>query len=304
MRHQKLVMNKGSLTTYFYVLISMIFWAFSFVWIKTAYESFNPISTIFFRLVISAVLLFIYLKAANKLRPIKKDDIKIFLTLAFFEPFLYFMGESFGLKLVSSTLGAVIISTIPLITPLFAFLIYHERINIATIIGLFISFFGVGIMIFENGFQLAASLTGILLMFLAVLSTIGYAVTLKKLADHYPPVSIIAYQNLIGIFMFLPFFLIFDFKEVIYADFSTPSILAIVQLAIFASSLAFIFFTKAIKVLGVTKTNMFVNLIPVFTAFFAWWLRDDVIDMQKIIGITIVIIGLFISQIKRVKNAA
>ncbi len=291
-------MKQSGKNTYLYLIGSMIFWAFSFVWIKTAYESFNPISTIFFRLIISATLLLIFLKVTKRLQKIERSDFKTIAALAFFEPFLYFMGESFGLKLVSSTLAAVIISTIPLITPIFGFLIYREKLSIATLMGLFISFIGVGIMIFEKDFQLKASLTGILLMFVAVFSTVGYALTLKKLAFKYSPVNIITYQNIIGIFMFIPVFLLFDFKTIAHSHFSLKSIIAIVQLAIFASSLAFIFFTKAVKVLGVSKSNMFTNLIPVFTAIFAWWLRGDVIDLPKIIGILMVITGLFISQIK------
>jgi len=34
--------------------------------------------------------------------------------MAFFEPFLYFIGESFGLVYISSTIAAVIVATIPL----------------------------------------------------------------------------------------------------------------------------------------------------------------------------------------------
>ncbi len=291
-------MSQSGKRAYFYVLISMIFWAFSFVWIKIAYESFNPISTIFFRLIISASLLMTFLKATKKLQKIAKEDLKTIITLAFFEPFLYFMGESFGLKLVSSTLAAVLISTIPLITPIFAFFIYGEKLSVTNIIGLLVSFFGVGIMIFENGFRLNASLLGILLMLIAVLSGIGYAITLKKLAFKYSPMNIIAYQNTIGIIMFVPVFLFLDFKTLTDIQFNTQSVLAVIQLAIFASSLAFIFFTKSLKILGVSRANMFTNLIPVFTAIFAWWLRGDSIDLEKIIGIAIVIIGLFISQIK------
>lgn len=49
---------------------------------------------------------------------------------------------------------------------------------------------------------------------------------------------------------------------------------------------------------------MFINLIPVFTALFAWWIRGDIVNQQKVFGIIVVITGLFISQIKRIKNEA
>lgn len=297
-------MTKSSVSSFLNIVFSMVFWAFSFVWTKEAYESFGPISTILLRLIISSGFLFIFLSLTKKLQAIKKEDYKLFLILAFFEPFLYFMGESFGLQLVSSTLAAVIISTIPLFATLFAFLLYKEKISLLGILGIVISFFGVGIMIFENGFELNASLLGITLMFIAVFSTIGYSLSLKKLAYKYPPINIIAYQNMIGLFMFLPIFFISDYKTLFHTGIQTKSITAIILLAIFASSLAFILFTKALKVLGIAKSNMFINLIPVLTAIFAWWVRGDIINKQKAIGIIVVIAGLFISQIKRIKNEA
>jgi drug/metabolite transporter (DMT)-like permease len=43
---------------------------------------------------------------------------------------------------------------------------------------------------------------------------------------------------------------------------------------------------------------MFVNLIPVFVAIFAWFVLGDEITLQKFVGITIVISGLFMAQIR------
>ncbi len=294
-------MAKNNITTYLNIIFSMIFWAFSFVWIKVAYESFGPVTTIFLRLIISSVLLFAFLKLTRKHKPIAKKDYKLFLFLAFFEPFLYFMGESFGLLLVSSTLASVIISTIPLFSSVFAFLFFKEKLTWLSITGIIISFIGIGLLIFENGFVLTAPLLGIILMLLPVLATIGYSLILKKLAYKYSPVNIIAYQNLIGIVMFLPVFLIMEYKNIAETQIKTNAVLAIIQLAIFASSIAFILYTKAIKRLGVAKSNMFINLIPVFTALFAWWILGDQIDLQKAIAIIIVISGLFISQLKTKK---
>jgi len=282
----------------------MICWSFAFIWIKQAYESFGPITTIFIRLIISSILLFVFLKITKKLQPIKKEDYKLFFVLAFLEPFLYFMCESHGLKIVSSTLGSVIVSTTPIFASIVAFLFLKEKLTKLSILGIIISFGGVGILIFENGFHLEASISGILLMFGAVFSSVGYSLALKKLSTKYSPVNIITYQNIIGIFMFLPVFSLVEFKSLYHIEIKTNAVLAIIQLAIFGSSLAFVLYTKAIKQLGVAKSNMFINIIPVFTAILAWWILKDDINMQKVIGITIVITGLFISQIRIKKNEA
>nr|WP_321412746.1 DMT family transporter [uncultured Carboxylicivirga sp.] len=276
----------------------MICWAFSFVWIKQAFESFNPITVVFLRLVVSSVLLFIILRSTKKLIALKRADLKWFLLLAFFEPFLYFMGESFGLKIVSSTMGAVIVSTIPLFAPITDRLFFRSRMSWLNLTGIFISFMGVLFLIFEKDFSLTAPIHGILLMFVAVFSTMGYAIILKKIPDYYNAVSIITYQNIVGSIFFLPFFITIDLNHFITTQITINAIIAVVLLAIFASSLAFIFFTYGMRKIGISKANVFVNMIPVFTAFFAWWILDEELTLQKLIGIVIVTGGVFVSQLK------
>ncbi len=280
----------------------MIFWAFSFVWVKQAFVSFDPFTVVFFRLLISAVVLFVILKAMKQLNPLRRQDLKWFAILAFFEPFLYFLGESYGLTVVSSTMGAVIISTIPLFAPIADRFFFKARITGLNIIGIVISFSGVLIIILEKDLSLNAPLYGILLVFMAVFAAIGYTVVLKKIPLHYNAVSIITYQNTIGVFYFLPLFLIFDIRDIDINTISSEAVWAIIQLAIFASSIAFIFFTYSIRIIGITKANAFVNLIPVFTAIFAWWLLDEPLTLKKFIGIGVVIGGVLISQIKRKKS--
>ncbi|MDE5418267.1 DMT family transporter [Labilibaculum sp. DW002] len=291
-------MNKKSLLIYGSIILAMLFWSFSFVWVKIVYTVYNPITTVILRLIISTILLFVIGKGFKRIEKIEKKDRMQLLLLAFFEPFLYFMGESFGLKLVSSTLGAVIISTIPLFSPVAAYFFHREKIGIMGVVGIIISIIGVSVIIFNKNFNLIASPLGIALMFLAVGAAVGYSIVLKKLAAKYNPVSLISYQNLLGIFFFLPLFFTFDYQHFIAAKPTTEVMISILELAIFASSLAFIFFTYGLNYLGITKSNIFINAIPVFTAIFAYFVIDEVITLQKMVGITIVISGLFLSQIK------
>lgn len=283
--------------------LSMVFWAFSFVWIKIAYEVFLPITTVFLRLVLSSAILFLLFGLMGKIQPIAKKDRRWFLLLALFEPFIYFMAESFGLQVVSSTLGSVIVSTIPLLTPITAGIFLKEKITWTNIAGIFISFAGVAVMVVQRNFTLAAPAYGIALMFTAVASALGYAVVLKKLSARYNPFTIITWQNFIGIFMFLPFFLVFEWQTFVSTPVTTRAVTAVLQLTVFASSLAFIFFTYGIQRIGVSRANVFTNTIPVFTAVFAYWLLKEPMTLNKWLGMGIVFIGLFVSQIKRYRHA-
>lgn len=146
----------------------MVFWSFSFVWIKIVYEAYGPLTTVLLRLLISTGLMLIFTILTRKLQVIKSGDFKLFILLAFFEPFLYFMGESYGLKYVSSTVASVIVATIPLFSPIAAWYFYKEKLSRTNLYGLIITFLGVSLVVLDSSFNFTASPLGISLEFLAV----------------------------------------------------------------------------------------------------------------------------------------
>ena len=285
-------------------ILSMIFWSFSFVWIKIVYEAYGPLTTILFRLLISTALMLVFTLLAKKLQKIQPGDMKMFLLLAFFEPFLYFMGESYGLLYVSSTVASVIVATIPLFAPVAAWYFYKEKLSRTNLYGLVISFFGVSLVVLDSSFNFTASPLGISLEFLAVAGAIGYASVLKGMSHRYNTFTIITYQNMIGAGLFLPFWLGFEMNDFMQVPFNAKAFGAIIKLAIFASTFAFILFTYSIRTMGINKSNTFINVIPVFVAVFAYFILGDQLDFHQMVGIAIVISGLFLAQInwKRKKN--
>jgi drug/metabolite transporter (DMT)-like permease len=279
-------------------LLAMIFWSFSFVWVKVAYLAYGPLSVVLLRLIISVTLLFSFTFLIRRLQIVARKDLGIFFLMAFFEPFLYFMGESYGLLYVSSTVAAVIIATIPLFAPVAAWYFFRERLSMMNVFGLAVSFMGVCLVILNADFSLSASPKGVALEIVAVFAAVAYSTVLRKLAFRYNTFTIIGYQNLIGAGMFLPFWLIFESGTFFSTPFHPQAFRAIVLLAIFASSIAFILFTFSIRNIGINRSNTFVNLIPVFVAIFAWFILGDQITLQKAIGIAIVISGLFLAQFR------
>lgn len=274
----------------------MIIWAFSFIWTRVAIHSFPPMTLIMLRLIIASVLLYLVAKAGRKFQPLRRQDFKLFLLLAFFEPFLYFVGETFGLTMVESTLAAVIVSTIPLFAPLLAYVVLRERVGWASIGGIIVSLIGVFFVIYEptGGFQ--ANPWGVALMFLAVFSAICYATILRKIPTHYTTYNVIFYQSLLGLVFFIPTFFLTDFSNIQSIKITNEGIMSLLMLGVFASVVAFVLFAGAVRQVGVTRTNVFVNLIPVFTAVFSWLLLDEKLTLIKWFGILIVVFGLFVSQ--------
>jgi len=275
----------------------MVFWSFSFIWFKVANETFRPITIVFIRLIISAALLSLFLFFTKNFVKISKKDRKLFLILAVFEPFFYFLGESFGLTYVSATVGSVIISTIPVIATLGAWIIFRERLKLINYAGIVLSFIGVLVFIINRDGSLSFNIKGLMLMLLAVFSAVGYNLTLSRLVGSYGPVFIVNVQNLIGSILFLPLFLITDLKPLINTQFTFSDLIPVLELALFASCGAFILFAFSVKNMGITKANIFSNSIPIFTALFSFILLHEKLSAQNLIGMAVVIAGLFMSQI-------
>jgi len=274
----------------------MIFWSFSFIWFKVANKTFHPITIVFIRLLFSVILMTSFLIVTRSYMKIKKTDRKLFLTLALFEPFFYFLGESFGLTYVSATVCSVLISTIPVFATLGAWLIFKERLKVINYAGIVISFIGVIIFVLNSDGSISFNIKGLGLLTLAVLSAVGYSLTLSRLVGTYTPVYIVNVQNLIGAILFLPLFLIFDFKHFISTPFTFNMFKPIIELSIFASCGAFILFAYSVRNMGITRANVFSNIIPVFTALFSFILIGEKLTFQNVLGMAIVIAGLFMSQ--------
>lgn len=293
-------MQRNTTGVYVAVVMSMVFWSLSFIWYKEVFVFYKPITLVFARLIISSIFLFVASGILKKLVRISRSDIKLFFLLAFFEPFLYFIGESFGMTMVSSTLASVIVSTIPLFSPIGEFYIYKQKVSPMNFLGILVSVVGVGMVVFSNGFgQVNANPASVALMLLAVVSALCYSLILRKLTSKYNVFSIITYQNTIGVLYFLPLFFTFEYSHFISVGISWRSLIPLLKLGVFASTFAFLLFTYSVKHLGVTGANTFTNAIPVLTAVFADFLLDEKITPIMIGGISVVVLGLFLSQITR-----
>jgi drug/metabolite transporter (DMT)-like permease len=137
---------------------------------------------------------------------------------------------------------------------------------------------------------------GLLFLFLAVGSAVFYSIFLKKLTFKYKPLTIITWQNLIGIVYFLPLFLYFDGVSFVHIQPPLKTMGAVVLLGVFASSVSFILFTYTVKNLGIIKSNLYTNLIPIFTAVFSILILGESFSFQKMIGIVVVISGVILSE--------
>lgn len=290
-----------NLKVYIFAILSMFIWSSSYIWYKEAYEYFQPISIVFFRLVFASIVLEVFCRTRKCHQKVERKDLLTFMTLAACDPFLYFLGESFGIQLISTSLASLIVSSIPIFMPIFALMFLREKISILGIVGIIISFFGLMLVILEN-LDMSGTLKGVGLMSLCIIAGVGYSIVAKKLTDKYSSFTIVKVQSQIAALYFLPLFIFFDFQSIFQDSFNIFNYVVIIKLSIFGSVIAYLMYIEVVKKIGANIASLFNNLVPIFTAILAYFIIDERMTLKQIIGTAIVIFGIVLTQIKSMKG--
>lgn len=285
--------------TYFFTIVAIVSWGMSFVWTNDILnKGVPPFTFLYIRLALAGILLFLFSKLSGKLQKIDKKDWGWLVLLSFFEPFVYFIGETYGIMATGSgVLAAVIIATIPIFCIIAEKLIYRIPFTAFKIAGAIITIPGILMVVMKDGEQASVEhYYGIALLFMAVAASIGYSSIVKKLSGTYSSTTITTYQFMIGSMFFLPLFIGYGLDGLNATFFSKEVLTPILTLAILCSCICFICWANAIKHLGMTKTNVFSALIPAVSAVGAAALGQEEISVMAIIGIMVVIAGVIIAQ--------
>ena len=287
---------------YIAILTAMLIWAGAGIAVKEALLVLTPLTLIVLRFTL-AVLLMVAIGLIFRqneilgLQRAEKKDIPLFILGGLFQPFLYFIFETYTYdSFASPTIAEAMLSTQPVLAPIFAFALLRERITRYNIIGILISTVGMLMLLLvgSDSFALGNS-WGILLAFLTVSMSVSYSIILRRIPSHYSPLSIVFY---VQSFSLVLFYILWGGNQLLNS--STPellnAILSVLYLAIFASVVAFVLFCYTVRKIGVTRANVFNNVRPVFTALMMLVFFCEELPLWKWIGIIFIIIGLFISQ--------
>lgn len=297
-------MNKQTLAI-FALTISQIIWGASYLMTDYALKVFSPATLVSMRMLIAAIVLGIIGLATGQLQKLHFRHLGYFLLAAFCEPFVYFLCEAESLTRVSPTVASVVLSFIPLVTPVFAFLVLREKVTFMNILGIVVSLIGVFMIILNKQGELEADIIGIALLFVSVLAAITYTLVLRKIPSEYNIISIVFYMFCCSLLYFIPTALIKEYSSIIAIDFSASitfnAIWTVVALSLSSSCIAFLFFSYGVRTIGPTRANVFNNIQPGITAILAWLLaifsnQPSEMTWIKWIGILVVIVGMFVSQ--------
>ena len=291
---------------YLAILVTVFFWGMSFLWSDSVLDQNVPVFTfIFTRMVLAAIALTLFSLLTGRLQKIRRGDWKWFAAMTAFEPFLYFLGETFGLKITGSpTLCSVIIATIPVFTLIVGQLFFHEKLSHLNRIGIFVAVAGVIGFIVLGGSLHTEYLYGIGVLFLAVIGSTGYTAICKKLVDKgYNAFTIVTWQFILAMGYFLVPFLIWDAPTWTPVYLSWPVLRPILALALLCSGVAFVLYAACVDHIGMTRTVVFLPLVAIVSAVAASLMGQDTILPLQMAGIVVAMAGVVMAQYVKPEKA-
>ena len=292
------------------LIVSMIIWSVSGIAIKHALAVLPPFTMIVMRFVPSVLLMLIIGLVRRKhslfcLQRLEWRDVPLFLIAGFCQPFLYYLLETYAYDALNSpTIAETLLSTSPLLSPIFAAVLLRERVTKYNILGILISTAGVfALMLAGSTNYSIGSYWGIPLAFAAVSAAVIDSIMMRKAPLKYSSLSFVFYTQLVSLCFFIPIWFIkegpsaiLDLRFQISNIEVQTALLCVGYLTVFASVTAFILFCYALRQIGVTQANAFNNIRPAFTALWMFLFFGEHLPLAKWIGMGLIIFGLFVCQ--------
>ncbi|MET0760586.1 MAG: EamA family transporter [Flavobacterium sp.] len=201
--------------------------------------------------------------------------------------------STWGIKYISSGLGAIIGAIVPLWIVIITFF-RGERLARITVIGLIVSFGGVCVIFYDhlNDFLIPDFRFGIILSLIATLTwAFGSLYTKKKAASFNPYFSL-------GLQMFLSSILLFAYTGATGTSVSLSSIPAIswwsiAYLVVFGSVLTFIAFIYALQHLPAEISSIYAYINPIIAVILGAVIFGETLNAAIAIGGTVTLFGLY-----------
>jgi drug/metabolite transporter (DMT)-like permease len=283
--------------------LAMVIWASSFIVLKLAFRSYDPMLVIFGRMAVATCCFLVLSRSFGKI-DYHRGDWKPILLMTLCEPCLYFLFEARALTNTSASQAGMICALLPLLVAVGARIFLKEFISARTWAGFFLAIAGT-VWLSAGGPATAEApnpALGNLLEFMAMICATGYMIILKRLTARYSPLLLTAAQALVGTAFFLP--MLFLPGTEWPTRFDGNGILAIVYLGAFVTMGAYGLYNFGISRVPASQASAFVNLIPVFTILLGRLILDERFTFSQYPAAALIFIGIFLSQKIRRRSPA
>lgn len=286
--------SNAALVNWLLLSCLVFFWGTSFMFTSIAVQTIDPLSIVFFRVVIGASVLTLAVYMRQKRLPFTTQAWLIFLLLGFVGNLLPFFVIAWGQQTIDSGVAGMIMAIMPLITMILAhYLIEGETMNRYKFLGFLMGLGGVTLLlgpVFEGGMR--ALLSGLAIL----VGAISYAVNsvLVRKLPRFTPIVAGAGVLIAASIALLPFWL--NHPSIDPSQVSLASMLSLIWLGIGPTGIATIILFTLIQRAGPTFVSTMNYLIPVVAFFCGVVILSEPVGWSSLLALVIILSGIGLTR--------
>jgi drug/metabolite transporter (DMT)-like permease len=292
---------------HFVAFLTVAIWGSTFVFTKILLQhGLSPAQIFTLRFIVAYVLMVVGCLVTRRFKLFADSwrDEALMVLLGITGGSLYFLTENGSMLYTTATNSSLIVCTCPLFAMLLVAIVYPhtEHITKLQAIGSLIACLGMAVVVLNGHFVLHLSPLGDLLAFGACLCWAFYSLLMKPALQRYDTLFITRKVFIYGLITIIPYYFVvpgFPPMEVILQ----PEVLwNLLFLSVVASMLCFVMWNWVIGKLGAIVATNWVYFNPITTILFAWWLLHERITLWFLLGSLLIIIGMMLSDRKKLIN--
>ena len=276
------------------LLCLILLWGTSFLFTAVAVETIDPLSIVFYRVLIGAIVLTAYLYFRRKSLPRDIKSWLIFLLFGFVGNLLPFFLIAWGQQTITSGLAGMIMAIMPLITMLLAhYFIQGESLSVFKILGFLLGLTGVGILL---GSIFRGSMLEMLSAIAVLTAACSYAVNailVRRLPRFDPVVAGAGLLIAASLALLIPWLLL---TRPVTDAVSLTSLVSIIWLGIGPTGIATIILFVVIERAGPTFLSTINYLIPVVAFFTGVIFLNESLSWMSLLALVIIMIGISLTR--------
>ncbi|MBO0959825.1 EamA family transporter [Neobacillus sp. MM2021_6] len=264
---------------------------------KYAVHYFSAASAAGWRFGIAAIVMVSILVIQKKVKwAVIRKNGPIYILLGLIGIFGFNAFFFFGMKHTSPLNGALIMATNPLVTSVLAYFILKTPITKRQTAGIIFALFGVILVLTHGSWEVIRTLSfskGDVLILIGNVCWALYGVLGRKYVKASSSLETTTYTMMIGAVCLA--LLAINSPSPPLSNVTMSAWGAILFMAIFTSVLGYLWWNKAMEIIGVTRTSIFFNLVPVVTMILSI-LTGMQVSIFQMLGTIMVISGVLTSS--------
>lgn len=275
------------------LILSNVIFGFSFMFTKVGLAYADPMVLMSLRFSVAFLVMNILLLIGKGKLNLKAKPVGKLILLGFIQPVVYFIVETYGIQLTSSSFAGIIIGLMPIFGLIFSALFFSEKIK--AIQYLFVILSVTGVYLTTTG-DISTSVLGTVLLFCAVLLATTFSTLTNKMSNTFSPFERTYMMFLLGFVCFTVMALVkvrFDLTMLISPLKHFEFIVSLGFLGVVASVVAFFCVNFGLSYIKVYTQTILSNLTTVVSIFAGVVFLKDFFTASQILGVILILISVF-----------